>query len=361
MINPPRREALLQIEQAGGGERALNWLLDGMVGRKLTDSTSSQSVESIRKLLESRGFDASTIEAMISAMPPDMRAASASPALGAEIRLDAERQARQIALATCESRITVADMLSRAESGKKRELYKISYAAALARAGFERVELIDRFPVLTAQYGYTRGPSAPGQSRLRTYRDQNGEYTVYGELAQTEALLIRLSPIQIHKYLAMRGFNLPPTAADERSAAEVILAAMGPTDTPNDVTSLVTEVVHSVSHAFIKRAAVYAGIERNALCELVLPATFSFFVYAAARGDFVLGGLQALFESELHHLLNGLVDDEHRCALDPGCEDSGGACAVCLHLGEPSCRMFNTCLSRKALAGGSGYFDVTGG
>ena len=118
-------------------------------------------------------------------------------------------------------------------------------------------------------------------------------------------------------------------------------------------------LVHSYSHALIRRAAVYAGIERNALAELVLPFVFGFFVYAAARGDFVLGGLQALFETELHSLLDGLVDDEHRCALDPGCEDTGSACAVCLHLGEPSCRMFNTALSRKALAGRYGYFDLT--
>lgn len=104
-------------------------------------------------------------------------------------------------------------------------------------------------------------------------------------------------------------------------------------------------------------AAVFAGIERDSLSELVLPHMLSFFVYAAARGDFVLGGLQALFESDLHSLINLLVSDEHRCALDPGCNDHGAACAVCLHLGEPSCRMFNTNLSRNVLAGGSGYFD----
>jgi hypothetical protein len=122
---------------------------------------------------------------------------------------------------------------------------------------------------------------------------------------------------------------------------------------------ILTTLVHSYAHAFIKRAAVYAGIERNALSELVLPYSFGFFVYAAARGDFILGGLQALIETELKELLDGMVDDEHRCALDPGCRDNGAACAVCLHLGEPSCRMFNTLLSRHVLAGGNGYFDVT--
>jgi hypothetical protein len=361
MINPPKREVLIQIEQAGGGERALEWVLSGMSGRRLTDSAPAQGPDSIRRLLEARGFDAATIEAMVAAMPANPQGQSnAATVLPPAIRAEAEREARQIALATFESRITISHLLARAESASVRALYEGVYPAALARAGLERVELVDRFPVLTAQFGFTRGPSTPGEGRLRTYRDPNGDYSVYGDLAQTEALLVRLNPRAVHTWLNSRGIELAP-ADDGRSAAAAIISAMGPSEAPTEVTTRVTELVHSYSHAFIKRAAVYAGIERNALSELVLPTAMVFFVYAAARGDFVLGGLQALFESELHQLLDGLVDDEHRCALDPGCEDTGAACAVCLHLGEPSCRMFNTALSRKALAGGSGFFDVTAG
>lgn len=359
MINPPKREILSQIEQAGGGERALEWVISGMSGRRLTDSAPVQSQDSVRRLLEERGFDAATITAMIAAMPAEPVAHAVGPALPNLIRGLAEREARQIALATFESRITIADLLNRAEAAPVRALYETAYPTALARAGLSRVELIDRFPVLTAQFGYTRGASAPGEGRLRTYRDPNGDYTVYGELAQTEALLIRLEPVKVHTWLLEAGLPVA-SAADERTSALAIVSAMGPPEAPTEVSAKVTELVHSYSHAFIKRAAVFAGIERSALSEVVLPTALSFFVHAAAKGDFVLGGLQALFESELHHLLDGLVEDEHRCALDPGCEDTGSACAVCLHLGEPSCRMFNTALSRKALAGGQGYLDITG-
>lgn len=358
MINPPKREIMTQIEQAGGGERANEWVLSGMTGRRLTDSAPAQSQESIRRLLESRGFDAATIEAMVAVMPAAAASQAGGLVLPPLIRGLAEREARQIALATFESRIMIADLLARAEVESVRSLYETAYPAALTWAGLDRVELIDKFPVLTAQFGYTRGPSAPGEGRLRTYRDSNGDYTVYGELAQTEALLVRLKPLRVHKWLLTQGVSVAP-AHDDRSAASAIISAMGPPEAPTDVTLRVTELVHSYSHAFIKRAAVFAGIERSALAEVVLPTALSFFVYAAARGDFVLGGLQALFESELDQILNGLVDDEHRCALDPGCEDTGAACAVCLHLGEPSCRMFNTALSRKALTGGTGYFEIT--
>ena len=358
MINPPKREIMAQIEQAGGGERALEWVLSGMIGRRLTDSAPAQNPDSIRRLLEGRGFDAATIDAMVAAMPAAPASQTSGLSLPQAIRPVAERDARQIALATFESRITIPDLLKRAETASVRSMYESTYLAALARAGLDHVELVDKFPVLTAQFGYTRGPSAPGEGRLRTYRDPNGDYTVYGELAQTEALLLRLKPLQVHTWLVKQGVTVAP-AGDDRSAALAIVSAMGPPENATDATVRVTELVHSYSHAFIKRAAVFAGIERSALSEVVLPTALSFFVYAAARGDFVLGGLQALFESELHHLLDGLVRDEHRCALDPGCEDTGAACAVCLHLGEPSCRMFNTALSRRALAGGTGYFDIT--
>lgn len=359
MINPPRREILNTIEQAGGGERALQWVLDGMKGGRVTDSAPARSPESLRKLLEDRGFDAATIDAMLAAMAPsEGTAESRTLAIDPQLRADAERQAKQIALATYESRVTLKDLHERAQNSALRHLYEHDYPRALARAGLERVELIDRFPVLTAQFGYTRGPATPGESRLRTYRDSNGDYSIYGELIQTEALLFRLRPEMVRRWLIDSGEQID-TAAGSVGAAQAILGAMGPVDQPNEVTRKVTELVHSFSHALIKRAAVYAGIERSALSELILPTALSFFVYATARGSFVLGGLQALLESELHMLLDALVDDEHRCALDPGCEDNGAACAVCLHLGEPSCSMFNTALSRKALAGGQGYFDFS--
>jgi hypothetical protein len=247
MINPPRREVLNTIEQAGGGERALEWVLDGMNGRRLTESAATRNPDSIMKLLESRGFDKATIEAMIAAMPTDGQAnAQSQMTLDSGLRFDAERHAKQIALATFESRVTLSDLLSQSEGLPLKHLYQESYPEALARAGIERIELIDRFPVLTAQFGYTRGASGPGDSRLRTYRDQNGEYTIYGDLAQTEALLIRLDPKLVREWLLKVGEHIAP-ATDSRSSAEAILSSMTSMDQPNQVTRKVTELVHSIS------------------------------------------------------------------------------------------------------------------
>lgn len=356
LINPARREVLSQVELAGGGARALDWLLAGMQERRLTESKATNDPESIRKLLQARGFDENVITAMIAAMPTQEHQPVLLTNISADIRLEAELQARQIALATFDSRQTVSDLRKTSESPALQSLYDERYPEALRSAGLDRIELIDRFPVLTAQYGYTRGTVAPGAARLRTYRETNGDYILYGDLAQTEALFVRLAPLRIHAWLRSRGFELA-NATDDTTASVAILQSAHAEVDGAPLSDSVLRLVHSYAHALIRRAALYAGIERSSLCELVLPFAFGFFVYAPAKGDFVLGGLQALFETELHLLLEGLVLDEQRCALDPGCADNGSACAVCLHLGEPSCRLFNTALSRTVLAGGFGYFD----
>ena len=360
LINPARREVLNQVELAGGGPRALDWVLSGMQERRVTEARASNDPESIRSLLRSRGFEQSIIDTMIAAMPVTVQPAISLTAIAPDIRQQAEIQARQIALATFDSRQTLADLSSRAVAESLKCLYEQHYPAAIACAGLNRVELVDRFPVLTAQYGYTRGGTAPGAARLRTYRERSGDYVLYGELAQTEALFVRLQPLTVHNWLRQRGYQLP-SATDDLHASISILEHSGLVADSLPLSKCVTTLVHSYSHAMIRRAALYAGIDRSSLCELILPFVLGFFIYAPAKGDFVLGGLQALYETDLHNLLNELILDDQRCALDPGCRDHGAACAVCLHLGEPSCRMFNLSLSRSMLAGGTGYFDFIAG
>src|SRR5262249_49286525 len=126
---------------------------------------------------------------------------------------------------------------------------------------------------------------------------------------------------------------------------------------PPTAGSLLLSLIHSISHRMIRHASVLAGIDRNALSELLVPMHLGFFVYALARGAFVLGGLQALFESELDHLVDEVVLGEHRCPLDPSCIRHGAACVGCLHIGEPSCRYFNRYLDRQTLFGPCGYLS----
>jgi hypothetical protein len=114
-------------------------------------------------------------------------------------------------------------------------------------------------------------------------------------------------------------------------------------------------LVHSFAHRTIRQLAALAGIERDSLAEYLLPEHLAFIVYAATRGDFVLGGLQTVFETRLDVLLDRVRSGESRCPFDPACRRNGAACVACLHLGEPSCRGYNRYLSRLVLFGPGGY------
>jgi ATP-dependent helicase YprA (DUF1998 family) len=175
-------------------------------------------------------------------------------------------------------------------------------------------------------------------------------------------LFLRLDPLRVARWLEQRGHRLEVYSDARTARLAIIRAAFIPppgSDPPQiaDAGSEVLTLVHSLSHRFIRHAAVHAGVDRNSLSEFLVPLHLGFFVFAAARGGFVLGGLQALFEKELDQLLETVVYSEHRCALDPGCNRSGAACIACLHLGEPSCRWFNRFLARGTLHGPQGYFS----
>jgi len=125
---------------------------------------------------------------------------------------------------------------------------------------------------------------------------------------------------------------------------------------PQPLGARLLEVFHSYTHRLIRTLAAFAGIERDALAEYLIPHHLCAIVYSAGRGEFVLGGLQAVFETALDRFLDAFVTGEARCPLDPGCRNGGGACMACLHLGEPSCRFYNGSLDRAALFGPTGLF-----
>lgn len=359
MVNPPSNERIQEITDAGGPARALRWVLDGMpsggirAGRPTRDALSRD--------LRAAGLSASVIATMVEAAEAagELAEDPTPTALPDAVREEAEKEAVTIALSIVEPRSSISILRERsAHDPALAELHGPFYAAALENAGLETVELIDRFPVLTAQFGYTRGGGSPGEDRLRTYRSSRGGYTIYGDLAQTEALFFRLSPMRVHTWLTDRGFALPSAANDRAARAAILSSAALPhhgQDPDDSLGSVLLTLVHSYAHRVVRAASVFAGIERSALSELLVPRHLGFYIYGAARGDFVLGGLQAVFDTELHHLLDAVVFDESRCALDPGCSISGGACPACLHLGEPSCRAFNRYLDRSVLFGERGY------
>lgn len=355
LINPASKAQARRLADAGGDRAALTWVAEGMSAEWVDRMEGGEAV-AIRREFERLGLSADRIAAAMAAagVQEKQLAEVQCPPLVAE---RARTEAGQIALATSEARLTVDELLSRAPTSLE-ERYAKKYPAALATAKLERVDMIDRFPILTGHYGWTRGGQDPGQARLRVFKDKSA-FVVHGDLGATEALLFRLAPAAVRDWLSTRGHDIAE-AAGPRASYEAILGAIGPDPLLSPVAQDLTRLVHSISHRVVRHAAFFAGIDRNALSELIFPTTLCFITYAVPRGGFVLGGLQALFENDLHDLLERVVHDESRCALDPGCaaNPNGAACAVCLHLGEPSCRMYNTALDRRAMFGLSGYFTT---
>lgn len=367
LINPPRPEHRESLKLAGGARKALVWVVEGLTAAGPADVTAKQTREEFRAKLVADGMDPTFAETMADMAESGGQLAKPGDhpidRLSAERRAEAEREAVDIAMALAESRMPTTELRGTAPGDALGFRYKNSYPTALDRAGIAGLDLVDRFPVLSAMYGYTRGDDDPTKCRLVPFRRKRGGYRLYGDLAQTEAFLVRLDPVRVATWLLGRGHQLPGWTVPDADpmAARVAILQTGTVPSKRDDPSVesvgtdVLKLVHTYAHRLIRQAAVFSGIERDALSEYLVPGHLGFFVYAAARGDFVLGGMQAVFESNLDDLLNAFVDAEHRCPLDPGCSRGSGACSACVHLGEPSCRFFNRFLDRGVLFGKGGY------
>jgi hypothetical protein len=358
VVNPPSPEVMKRLTAAGGRMRALRWIVDGMKEFRIEEVGPTR--QTVLDTLLAQGLAQDIAERAADVASAGLRQ-SPDIDLPLDCREGALDDAETIALAFSESRTRIEDLAKgHPRSSELGTLYLDAYPAALRRAGFVTIELIERFPVLTGSFGYTRGSTTPGKSRLVPFETKSGDYVVYGDVVKTEALFFQLDPMRVAGWMETRGYNLTHWD-DARSARLALLniaeipSAGSQAIAPNAGVELLT-LVHSLAHRAIRQLAVVAGIERSSLSELLVPRHLGFFIYAGARGDFVLGGLQAAFETELHRAMQELVTAEHRCPLDPGCRLAGAACVACLHIGEPSCRHFNCFLDRRILSGDSGWF-----
>jgi hypothetical protein len=365
LINPPKPDHREGLKLAGGARKALVWVVEGLTAARPADVKAAPTLEELIEQLVKSGIPREIAETAAAsaggglAKPGDQPIDRLSPTR----REEAERQAVDIAMALAESRVSTTALRSAVPGDSLDTRYQGSYPLALDRAGIAGLDLVDRFPVLSAMYGYTRGDDDPTKSRLVPFRRKKGGYRLYGNLAETEAFLIRMDPLRVARWLSSRRHQLPGWNKSDPDPVAARIAILESAVVPSKLEdqSMVSagadllRLVHTYAHRFIRQAAVFSGIERDALSEYLMPGHLGFFVYAAARGDFVLGGMQAVFESNLDDLLNTFVDAEHRCPLDPGCNRGSGACSACVHLGEPSCRFFNRFLDRGVLFGPNGY------
>ncbi|MFI9797698.1 DUF1998 domain-containing protein [Streptomyces sp. NPDC052302] len=357
VINPPSAEALAEVSNSGGRRKALLWVLD-----EIPEADSFNNPKSLQEIEEGL---ASLPETYRKIMLESLRASGELPeestvdlsGIPDDLIDQAESEAVEVRLAVRGGRLSSEELARRSAPLSVQEKFAVDYPAAIQAAGLSGIDLVDQFPILRGMYGYTRGDAS--KATLQPFRTRTGAFRVHADVGMTEAILVRLDPTRVADWLRSDFPDLPEV--NDAQAARLMLLAHNRTPgrledvaTPT-VGSRVAELVHSYAHRLIRQTAVFAGIDRESLGEHLLPAHCAFFLYAQPRGEFVLGGLQAVFEEELHQLLRAFVESDHRCPLDPGCGHANGACPACLHLGEPSCRWLNRHLSRFRLHGESGF------
>lgn len=360
ILNPPSASEAAAMKTASGREQVLDWILDGMTERKPLEG--APTIESLIASMVAQGVPESAARIAAESAAENDEAIRAAP--HRSVGLQGERlelasdAALLLAYATASGRTLVSDLVERAPPAIQPR-YSVRYPQSIQGAGLQAVELLDDFPVLNAAYGFTRGGKSPGESALRWFKTSTGAPRIHGQLSKTEALLFRLDPLEVSKWLSLRGHLLMAHGGAREARLEILRHCVVPaTGTDPEQASPgadLLRLIHSYSHRVMRRISGFAGIDRDSLSEYLVPEHLAFAIYATARGDFVLGGLQALFEHDLADSLAEVADGEHRCPLDPGCVAHGGACVACLHVGEPSCRLFNQFLDRRTLFGQGGY------
>lgn len=268
--------------------------------------------------------------------------------------------------------------------GGATSLLKGQISGLKQQLGIRQLLLVEDLPVITATFGFTRRTFQPTYEELSA-KDLPTEIRVFPSLdraaaqrlsrldlfgtvpilareGEHEGIFISLDPSRV---LAWLGHNGISTAGDGDRSVTKILAALEPIDRYYDdiwscrVRRLVFGLVHTLSHAAMRAASWYSGLERTSLCEYLFLPLFGTVIFDNSS-SFRLGGLETLVRDHLSGFLDAIATDAVTCVYDSECIDSRGACHGCIHSPEISCRVFNHGLSRAFLVGGhTPWLDVT--
>lgn len=257
----------------------------------------------------------------------------------------------------------------------------------VSQLGLAQLSLASDFPMTHVTFGFSRAEYTPRDCRLNPFpadREHQGKFPLFVDTIQADAIIVRLDPQRVWHWLEKNNLkvSLPKGATDAQKAQRAYFVQLFSDLTlrPEPVTltqtltvnnaeaRMVFGLLHTMSHLFLKKAALLCGLDRTSLAEYVLPRALMFAIYSNHRFGATIGALSALFEQSLTDWLGQVMGDTRRCIYDPVCQSQGGNCHVCTHLSETSCRFFNLNLGRPFLFGGNdveigqidyGYWDAS--
>lgn len=262
------------------------------------------------------------------------------------------------------------------QGGSAPELLIDKIKKSIDYLGLCELQAVDDLPMIGAAFGYTRRTFEPTYDELSAKNlptqirafpsvsreqaqsygrpDLIGTVPILAREGEHEGLFLSLCPERVIDWLELNNIvlsnpDLPPIAR--------ILHALEDVDRYYDdiwnkkVRRFVFGLIHSLSHAAMRAASRYAGIERTSFAEYIFLPLLGTVIYDNSS-SFKLGGLEAMARDRLWEFLNTLENEAMSCLYDAQCIDHRGACHGCLHSPEISCRVFNHGLSRAFLIGG---------
>ena len=230
------------------------------------------------------------------------------------------------------------------------------------RLGLKDVALVQDFTIANATFGFSRVEYRPNACWLNPFPPDphyGGRLPIYVDRVQADALLIKLDPEAVLRWLSLNGISVTlPSGSDHAHSAQAHFVRLFDDFTAYHTFSaehpelrMAFGLLHSLSHLCVRQASLLCGLERNSLSEYLLPHALTIAIYCNHRFGATIGALTALFEQTLSQWLTG-IRDGRRCVYDPVCHDHEASCHACTHLSETSCRFFNLNLSRSFLFGG---------
>lgn len=242
--------------------------------------------------------------------------------------------------------------------------------------GLSRLILVSDYPILTAAFGYSRAEYRPNQCRLNPFPahpEYSGRFPIFVDQIQADALLLNLNPERVISWLEQNGCKpIIPNGSDQQlSRRAYFVQLFSDVSFRETITAsqrgarMVFGLLHTLSHLFVRQAALLCGLDHNSISEYLLPSALTFAIYSNHRFGATIGALTALYEQSLAGWFNA-VRETRRCVYDPVCRDTSGNCHACTHLAETSCHFFNLNLNRAFLFGGHdtelgdigvGFFD----
>lgn len=262
------------------------------------------------------------------------------------------------------------------QGGSATSLLLTQITEDITRLGMRELLAVSDLPVILASFGYTRRtfeptydeltakglptrvqpfPSLDRDAARRLGRpDLEGAVPILAREGEHEGLFFSLEPDRVISWLASNNISLPNP---EKPALIRIMQSLEPVDRYYDdiwdcpIRRFVFGLIHSLSHAAMRTAGRFAGLERTSISEYIFLPLLGAVIFDNSSA-FKLGGLETLARDNLATFLHELDDEAMTCLYDTQCIDHQGACHGCLHSPEISCRVFNHGLSRAFLIGG---------